>query len=101
MLFASGSNAITISDQEVKFNIEILTKLNASDASAPSNPPANAKRTTRARNEVMIENLEKAERAQRTDSRWRFATAAYIVIMAPMTAPSPEEDGDDRSEAGA
>jgi hypothetical protein len=87
----SGENENVTSDQVAKFIIEILNWLMTSEPSVPTTPPRSASTTASNTNEVRIAKREKPSARSVPISRWRWETAAYMVIIAPIAAPNEQK----------
>ena len=87
MIAGVGSNVKAISDQVPALSIVIFTNDRPSDAAAPTRPPMVASTIDSRRNEVRMLLREKPSARSVPISRWRFATCAFMVMVAPIMAP--------------
>src|SRR5689334_17978357 len=85
-----GANENDTSCQVEKFIIETRTKLSKRDATRPTSPPTTARNVDSTTNENRIANLEKPSARNVPTSRFRCATAANIVFIAPSMAPNAQ-----------
>src|SRR5450432_1443069 len=86
-----GSKEKTISDQLAMLIIENCTKPMSIEAAAPTAPPTIESITASSKNDESTLRRENPSARNVPISRWRLATAPYIVIIPPIIAPAAKK----------